>query len=52
MLIAVDTSVLVAGALQGHAFHSRASIWQQAIHRGEIHAMVCARRDRPMFLPP
>ena len=42
MLIAIDTSVLIAGALEGHAFHPRAFVWQQAIHRGELQAMVCA----------
>jgi predicted nucleic acid-binding protein len=42
MLVAVDTSVLVAGALQHHPFHARAWVWQQAIHRGEIQAMVSA----------
>lgn len=41
MLLALDTSV-VAGALAGHAFHSRAAIWQAAIHRGEVQAVVCA----------
>jgi predicted nucleic acid-binding protein len=42
MLIAIDTSVLVAGALEGHAFHHRAFVGQQAIHRGELQAMVSA----------
>jgi predicted nucleic acid-binding protein len=42
MLVALDTSILVAGVLEGHAFHARARIWQQAIHRGELEAMVCA----------
>ncbi|HKY38344.1 MAG TPA: PIN domain-containing protein [Polyangiaceae bacterium] len=34
--------VIVAGALVGHAFHSRAIVWQAAIHRGDVRAMVCA----------
>jgi predicted nucleic acid-binding protein len=42
MLLAIDTSVIVAGALAHHAFHERAVVWQAAIHRGEVHAMVCA----------
>jgi predicted nucleic acid-binding protein len=42
MLLALDTSVIVAGALAGHAFHQRAMVWQAAIHRGEVQAMVCA----------
>src|SRR4051812_46205260 len=42
MLLALDTSVIVAGALAGHAFHPRAIVWQAAIYRGEVQAMVCA----------
>ena len=42
MLLAIDTSVIVAGALAGHVFHPRAVVWQSAIHRGEVQAMVCA----------
>jgi predicted nucleic acid-binding protein len=42
MLLALDTSVIVAGALAGHVFHRRAVVWQAAIHRGEVQAMVCA----------
>jgi hypothetical protein len=42
MLLAIDTSVIVAGALAGHVFHPRAHVWQAAIHRGEVQAMVCA----------
>lgn len=42
MLLAIDTSVIVAGALVGHAFHPRAIVWQAAINRGDFRAMVCA----------
>jgi len=42
MLLAIDTSVIVAGALAGHVFHSRAVVWQTAIHRSEVRAMACA----------
>jgi len=36
MLIALDTSVLVAGALEGHPFHARAWIWHQALDGGDV----------------
>jgi predicted nucleic acid-binding protein len=42
MLLALDTSVIVAGALVSHVFHPRALVWQAAIHRGDVQAMICA----------
>jgi predicted nucleic acid-binding protein len=41
MLVALDTSVLVAGALRAHPAHARVSVWQQAINRDEIRGMAC-----------
>lgn len=35
MRIAIDTSVLVAALLEGHAHHARARIWLKAIVRGQ-----------------
>ena len=49
MLIALDTSVLVAGALEDHPFHARAWIWHQAIHRGEVQGMVCGHALAEMY---
>lgn len=49
MLIAFDTSVLVAGALEDHPFHARAWIWHQAIHRGEAQGMVCGHALAEMY---
>lgn len=40
MLLAVDTSVIVAGTLVHHVFHARVKVWLTAIHRGEFQAMV------------
>lgn len=49
MLIAFDTSVLVAGALEDHPFHARAWIWHQTIHRGEAQGMVCGHALAEMY---
>ena len=40
MLIAFDTSVLIAGALEDHPFHARAWIWHQELNRGEMQGMI------------
>jgi predicted nucleic acid-binding protein len=42
VLIAIDTSVLVAGTIAFHPFHLRARTWLDAISRGEIDAALCA----------
>ncbi|HKO92114.1 MAG TPA: type II toxin-antitoxin system VapC family toxin [Polyangiaceae bacterium] len=42
MLVAIDTSVLVAWTVAKHPFHARATPWFDAIYRGEFDAMVCA----------
>lgn len=49
MLIALDTSVLIAGALEDHPFHARAWVWHQAIHRGEAQGMVCGHALAEMY---
>ncbi len=40
MLIAIDTSVLVAGALNAHPLHAKAWHWISAIERGEFEGVV------------
>lgn len=42
VLVAIDTSVLVAWTVAKHPFHARATPWFDAIYRGEFDAMVCA----------
>jgi predicted nucleic acid-binding protein len=42
VLVAIDTSVLVAGTVSAHPFHARARHWLDAVHRGEIEATMCA----------
>ena len=49
MLIALDTSVLVAGALEHHPFHLRAWIWHQALNRGEMQGMICGHALAEMY---
>lgn len=41
MLVAIDTSVLVAWTVAKHPFHARTKPWFEAIFRGELEAMVC-----------
>jgi predicted nucleic acid-binding protein len=42
VLIAIDTSVLVAGTIELHPFHQRARTWLNAVSRGEVAATLCA----------
>jgi predicted nucleic acid-binding protein len=42
VLVAVDTSVVVAATLQSLPFHARAKCWLDAIAAGEIDGAICA----------
>lgn len=42
VLVAIDTSVLVAWTVANHPFHARTEPWFEAIHRGELDAVACA----------
>lgn len=42
VLVAIDTSVLVAWTVAKHPFHARTKPWFEAIHRGELDAVACA----------
>lgn len=41
MLVAFDTSVLVAGALTLHQFHTRAWPWLEAVEQGQLQGSIC-----------
>lgn len=41
MLVAFDTSVIVAATLTQHQFHARAWPWLQAVELGQLEACVC-----------
>ena len=41
MLVAIDTSVLVAGIIAAHASHAPTKQWLDAIDRRELEAIVC-----------
>jgi predicted nucleic acid-binding protein len=41
VLVAIDTSVLVAWTAAKHPFHARTKPWFEAIYRGELDAITC-----------
>ena len=41
MLVAIDTSVLVAGIMATHTSHAEAKQWFDAVDGGEVDALVC-----------
>ena len=49
MLVAIDTSVLVAWVVEKHVFHTRAEPWFAAMEDGKLDAVVCAHAPAELY---